>query len=87
MEPFRVWVDKEILRGYNLKIINEKDFSYYNGSYHFKKGDNSFKYIKLFADMLTKNKDDLYRYCTEFYRHVSNSEKYEFPIYNYNKSR
>jgi len=85
MELFRIWVDKAILKAYNLKIVNEKDFSYYDGYYHFKKGDSSFKYIKLFTDMLTENKDKLYRYCTEFYRYVSNPDKYEFPIYSYAK--
>jgi CRISPR/Cas system-associated endonuclease Cas1 len=30
MEPFRVIIDRALLKAYNLKQINEKDFSYSN---------------------------------------------------------
>lgn len=83
MEPFRVLVDKEVLKAYNLKIVNEKDFKYYNGYYHFKRPDYSYKYVKLFGKMLTKYKDEIYRYCTQFYKHISDPTKHEFPIYSY----
>lgn len=83
MEPFRVIIDKSLLKAYNLKMINEKDFVYKNGSYGFKEFWNRRKYADIFLSAITDRKDDMYEYVLNFYRHVQNPEKYKFPIFKY----
>lgn len=83
MEPFRVIIDKTIHKAYNLKQINEKEFKYLNGNYLFKQPHFSFKYSKIFVDVITENKEQIYEYCLRYYRHIMNSEKYKFPEFKF----
>ena len=67
MEPFRCLIDKEIRKAYNLKKINEKDFPVINGRHEMKYEDSK-KYLKIFADVIMKNKESMFKYVHEYYQ-------------------
>jgi len=79
-EPFRCFIDKQILKSYNLQQINEKDFKFINGRYvlPFNKNQN---YTQIFAQSIMDHKEDLYIFVREFYRFIMNPEENEFPQY------
>lgn len=79
MEPMRVLIDKQIVKSYHLKQINEKDFGFKNGSFFFKKYEYSKKYRNIFLKAISDKKDDIYQYIYGFYRYMMNSQKYNFP--------
>lgn len=78
MEPFRPLIDKEILKAYNLKQIDEKDFSFKNGSYSLS-WKNQAKYSKIFLGMLVSQKSHIFRYIRDYYRYFMRPDKYKFP--------
>ena len=75
----RVLIDRQIIKSYNLKQINEKDFGFKNGSFFFKKYEYSKKYRNIFLKAISDRKDDIYQYVYGFYRYMMNSQKYNFP--------
>lgn len=80
MEPMRYLVDKQIAKAYALGQIQEKDFTYKNGSYMFKPGSEiRSKYSLLFFRLLMKHKAAIYTYIRTYYLHVLNPDKYQFP--------
>jgi CRISP-associated protein Cas1 len=80
MEPFRSLVDKQLIKSYNLKQINEKDFGYRNGSFYFKKYEFQKKYSRIWFDLIMDNKKEIYQYVLDYYRYFMNSEKYKSPF-------
>jgi CRISPR-associated protein Cas1 len=81
MEPFRPLIDKHVINMHNLKQIDTKDFKFYNRQYIFKNFEARKKYIGLFFEIITKNKEYIYNYILGYYRHIQNPEKYKFPSY------
>lgn len=83
MEPFRVLIDKQIMKSYNLGQINEDDFKVINGAYRLPFEAQS-KYANLFLQCLMDNKEDVFMYVHGFYQHIMKPEKYPFPEYHFN---
>lgn len=81
MEPMRIIIDKQLIKSYHLKQINEKEFIFRNGSYEFKKYEYSKKYRNIFLDVISSQKENIYKYIYGFYRYMMNDEKYKFPIF------
>jgi len=79
MEPFRLIIDKEILKSFNLKQVNEKDFKFINGGY-FLPFDKQQKYVNLFLNAIMDYKEDIFIYVHQFYRCLMSEEK-EFPFF------
>lgn len=77
IEPFRCIIDKQILKSFNLKQINLKDFSVVN-----KKSaldfQHSKKYSEFFSEAIMDNKEEIFSFVQKFYRFVMDS-KNEFP--------
>ncbi len=80
-EPFRCLIDEAIRRAFNLGRISEKDFGYANGSYYLKP-DAIRKYSSIFSRALLDNREKMYNYVYEFYRHILD-EKKPFPYYQF----
>lgn len=78
MEPLRVIVDKELVKSFNLGMIDEKDFIFKNGSFMFKNYKVQKKYIYIWFDLIMKNKLEIYKYILGLYRHYLDKEKYPY---------
>lgn len=78
-EPFRCIIDKQLLKSFHLKQINEKDFKKDNGRYLLKY-ENQKKYAEIFFGAIMENKEEIFIYVYDFYRHVQG--KGDFPIFN-----
>jgi len=77
VEPFRCIIDKQLLKSFHLKQINDKDFKYIKGKYILTY-DRSRKYSKIFFDAIIYNKEDIFLYVKDYYRFIMNSES-KFP--------
>ncbi len=80
MEPMRPIVDKQLVKSYNLKQINEKDFNFKNGSFSLKYAQSR-KYSGIFFDLIMDYRVEIYSYVLGFYRFLLNPEKYRFPVF------
>jgi len=78
MEPFRCLIDEQILKIFNLKQINIKDFKLVKGSYllSFEKQN---KYLKIFFECLMNEKESIFQYVRSYYYFVLNGK--EMPFY------
>lgn len=83
MEPFRCLIDKQIVKSFNLKQIDEKDFVVTNGAYQLPFDKNS-KYASIFLECLMNNKEDIFEFVHGFYRHIMDNESNDFPDYKFN---
>lgn len=79
VEPFRCIIDRQLLKSFNLKQINEKDFKFSNGKYYLEY-DKSQKYAKIFFDAILNNKEEIFIYVKNYYRHIMAKEN-AFPIF------
>lgn len=79
VEPFRCIIDRQLLKSFNLKQINEKDFKYSNGKYYLGY-DKSQKYAKIFFDAILSNKEEIFIYVKDYYRHIM-AEENDFPTF------
>lgn len=79
MEPFRCLIDRALLKAYNLKQVDEKDFKLEKGHYVLAY-KNSRKYLKIFLEVLMENKEDIFSYVKAFYFCVLN-KKQDYPFY------
>lgn len=79
MEPFRVLIDRSILRASHLKQIDEKDFKITKGQY-FLKTEEGRKYIRIFLDALMNSKEDIFSYVKSFYFCVLNKNN-NYPFF------
>jgi CRISP-associated protein Cas1 len=77
VEPFRCIIDKQLLKSFRLKQINEKDFKYANGKYllEYKKSQ---KYARIFFEAILKHKEEIFLYVKNFYR-CAMKEENNFP--------
>jgi len=80
IESMRPLIDRQLVKSYNLKQINDKDFTYENGVFAFKKGMDK-KYAAIFFKVITDYKEDIYLYVMGFYRYLLNPVKYRFPVF------
>ena len=78
MEPFRVLIDKSIVKAYRLKQISDKDFKAIKGQY-FLKMECSKKYYEIFFNVLMDNKEIIFNYVKCFYFCMLN-ESTDYPF-------
>ncbi|PJE62600.1 CRISPR-associated endonuclease Cas1 [Candidatus Roizmanbacteria bacterium CG10_big_fil_rev_8_21_14_0_10_39_6] len=79
MEPIRPLIDYQLLKSFNLKQINQKDFIFRNGRFDFKDGYKTSKlYSALFLEAINNKKEDIYAYILNFYRYSMDDTKYPF---------
>lgn len=81
MEPMRPLVDKELIKAYNLKKINEKDFKFSNGSFEFKDPKLVQKYTSIWFKMIMNNREEIYEYIHSFYKYILNPDKYKYKFF------
>ena len=84
MEPFRSIIDKQILKAFNLKQIDEKDFKVEKGRYTIE-FEKSRKYAELLMETIMEHKEELYAFTHGLYQFVMNDEGREFPVFNLKK--
>ncbi len=80
VEPFRCLIDRQLLKSYNLRQINNKDFEHINEKYVLS-FDNQRKYLAIFSGVIMDNKEEIFSYVKNFYRHFV-VEGAEFPVFN-----
>jgi len=79
MEPLRPLIDYQLLKSFNLKQINKKDFVFKNGRFEFKDGYKTSKiYSAIFLEAINNNKEEIYTYVLNFYRYIMDDKKYQF---------
>lgn len=81
MEPFRILIDHALIKGYNLKQIDENDFKVSKGQY-FLKIDCSRKYVRIFLDALMDSKEDIFSYVKKFYFCILNQQQ-DYPFFKF----
>ncbi|MFH1030791.1 MAG: type V CRISPR-associated endonuclease Cas1 [bacterium] len=79
IEPFRCVIDKELLKSFRLKRINEKDFRFINGQYSLDY-IKSKKYAEIFLEGILKHKEAIFNFIYEYYRFVMDNDR-EFPYF------
>lgn len=79
VEPFRCIIDRQLLKSFRLKQIDEKDFEYSGGRYLLKY-DKSQKYSGIFLDSILSHKEQIFLYVKDFYRFMMEKE-IEYPIF------
>jgi len=77
MEPFRCIIDKELLKSYNLKQVNNKDFKFQNWAYILP-WENSKKYSSIFLKAIMENKKEMFYFIKEYYKYFIKWRDY-FP--------
>lgn len=78
MEPFRCVIDKALLKAYNLKQIDAKDFEFKNGKFSLNY-QKSNKYSRIFMEAIMEQKTEMYAFVRGFYLHLMNPDKNPFP--------
>lgn len=78
MEPFRCIIDRQILKSFNLRQINKKDFKIIKGKYELEY-QNSQKYAEIFMETIMNNKEKIYCFIKDYYHFVMDHQKYKFP--------
>lgn len=82
IEPFRVIIDKELLKMHNLGIIKDKEFKITKeGKVVLKSYEYSRKYSLYFLETITDNKEQIYNYVRDFYKFLMDKEKNPFPFF------
>ncbi len=81
IEPFRCIIEKQLLKSYNLKQVNEKDFFIEQGRYVLSY-EQSQKYAKIFMEAIMDNKEEIYLYIQKFYRFIMDDKKNKFPEFD-----
>lgn len=80
IEPFRIYIDKEVRKAINLKQISEKDFDIVNNQYKLKWKQNQ-KYIQILMNPIIENKDLIFKYIQTYYRSFMKEKSAdEFPF-------
>jgi CRISP-associated protein Cas1 len=85
MEPFRCIIDKTIIKAFNLGQIDPKDFDMQKDNITLDWKQNK-KYAQIFNETIMENKEELYKYIQQYYRHQLSPSKYDMPYYK-TKSR
>ena len=79
VEPFRCLIDQQIIKSYNLKQINKKDFFVKNGKI-FLSYQNQQKYLEIFSSCIMAKKVQLFKYIRDFYYCILN-DKTNYPFF------
>lgn len=79
MEPFRFIVERQILKSFNLKHIQLKDFQFKNGKFELKSKEN-YKYCKIFCESILEHRTEIYEYIKRFYYCMLN-DKQSYPVF------
>ncbi|USN58690.1 MAG: type V CRISPR-associated endonuclease Cas1 [Candidatus Peribacteria bacterium] len=81
MEPFRCIIDKTLLKAYNLKQINRKDFKFQNGHYMLP-WEHSKKYSRIFLEAIMSYKKEMFYFTKNYYKYVIKGREHfpEFEI-------
>ncbi|NDK07887.1 type V CRISPR-associated endonuclease Cas1 [Candidatus Gracilibacteria bacterium] len=79
MEPFRVIIDRALLKAYNLKQVNENDFHLENGQYVLD-WKLSKKYTSIFLKEIMGNKDEMFYFIKDYYKFFMKGREH-FPEY------
>jgi CRISPR-associated protein Cas1 len=74
VEPLRCIIDRQLLKSFNLKQINERDFKVMSGRYVLEYSKSQ-KYAEIFLGAITNRKEEIFSYVKDFYRHIMNEEK------------
>ncbi len=86
-EPFRSIIDKALLRGYKLGIVDENDFSFNKNKKEFMlPWKYSGKYYRMFSEAIMDRKMEIYDFVYAFYRHVMLPEENDLKTFNINKN-
>jgi CRISPR-associated protein Cas1 len=79
VEPFRSIIDRRIRKAHNLGQIDKSDFYVRNGMYMLE-WDAQSKYIRLFLKDILERKEEIFKYCQQYYRWVMRDRPIcEFP--------
>jgi len=81
IEPFRGIIDREVFKMHTLRIVNKDDFKVVDGKFILKSFKNNYKYARIFAETLMKNKESIYLYIQRFYRFLMDGQKNKFPYF------
>ncbi|MEK7453200.1 MAG: type V CRISPR-associated endonuclease Cas1 [Patescibacteria group bacterium] len=81
MEPFRCIIEKQIIKSYNLKQINEDDFEISNGKYYLKI-DKHRKYAQIFMQAILDEKEEIFIFIREYYKYIIGIGNKSFPEFN-----
>lgn len=79
MEPFRVIIDKALVKAFHLKQIDDADFTFYRGQYSLNIDKNG-KYTRIFLDAIMDSKEDIFTYIKAFYFCMLNG-KQDYPFF------
>ncbi len=79
VEPFRCIIDKQIVKSYNLKQIDKKDFLCLKGKYSLSY-DKQKKYIRIFSEAIMDRKEELFSYVRDYYYCIMNDTD-EIPFF------
>lgn len=78
MEPIRPLIDYQLVKSYNLKQINEKDFKYKNGAYFIKTYERRKKYTGIWLELIMNSRVEIYEYILSYYRYTMNPANYNY---------
>lgn len=81
VEPFRCLIDRRVRKAYNLGQIDESDFFLRDGVY-FLEWKNQEKYARLFMKDILERKEEIFRFCQQYYRWFMRSGRgIAFPVF------
>lgn len=80
MEPFRCIIDKVIIKAQHLGQIDEKDFDMKKDNITLDWKQNK-KYSMIFNEAIMENKEEIYKYIQQYYRHLLSPTKYDMPYF------
>lgn len=85
VEPFRIIIDKQIRKSFNLNQINQDDFKLNKNQYYLDY-KNSKPYTKILLGSILEYKDDIYLYCRDYYRAFMRGKNIEeYPYFKITK--
>lgn len=80
MEPMRCLVERQLLKSFNLKQIDPKDFLHTKGVYNFADFEIQKKYLAIFSGAFMERKEDIFNYIRSYYYFIINDEE-ETPFF------
>ncbi len=81
MEPFRCIVEKRIRKALHLKQIKKSDFICSHGEYRLKLQKNT-EYSRLFYEILTEYKMEIFLYIQKYYRcFMQGKKENDYPVF------
>lgn len=79
MEPFRCVIERQLLKSYHLKQVDETDFEFYKGKYNLSY-DKQKKYLAIFSGAIMERKEEVFCFVRDFYYYLIN-ETGELPVF------